>query len=441
MVYNQQGVGLQAVTIVAPATPAGRGGVGVVRISGAKTREIADKILKRKLSPRHASAGNFYANNSDEIIDFGIAILFIAPHSFTGEDVLELQCHGGPVIIDQLVALAVSHGARLARPGEFSERAFLNDKIDLVQAEGIAQLINANSIQASRAAQRTLRGEFSKEINSIVNKLTNLRVHIEALLDFPEEEINLLENKNIINNLEKNLKNIINNAEQGVKLADGCNIAIVGKPNSGKSSLLNKLAKHDAAIVTNIPGTTRDVLRQTVLLDGYTIQLADTAGIRDSDDVVELEGIKRAKQELKTADLVLLIKDINDTSLDIYIPEDKKIIYVYNKIDLINKKPEIKDNKVYLSAKTGDGLNLLQKLLQETLKNDINNENVFIAKRRHVTALENSLNHIVNAKNQLAAELMAEELKLAQNALGEITGVVTSDALLGKIFSEFCIGK
>ena len=448
-------------TIAAIATPPGKGGVGIVRISGPKSQEIARAMLAVKtLTPRYAHYGNFLETTATgtATIDQGIALFFPGPNSFTGEDVLELQGHGGPIILDCVLRTAISLGARMARPGEFSERAFLNNKIDLAQAEAIADLIDSASEQAARQALRSLEGAFSVEINELVEAITMLRIYVEAAIDFPEEEIDFISDgrvANELNSIKLHLESVFNSAKQGSILREGMTVVIAGKPNAGKSSLLNALAGRESAIVTAIAGTTRDVLRENILIDGMPLHVVDTAGLRDSDDPVEQEGIKRAWAEIAQADRVLLVIDSNSAlQEELSIPPEfdtfvkqKKLSLIYNKCDLTGQAPGIQDDtisRVYLSAKQNQGIDVLRAHLKSCVGYD-DGDTPFIARRRHIDALERGREHIFNGEQQLttynAGELLAEELRLAQNALAEITGEFSSDDLLGRIFSSFCIGK
>lgn len=440
-------------TIVAQATAPGRSGVGVIRVSGDKAQYIALHLLGQVPTPRKALLKNF-KNKQGETLDQGIALYFPKPNSFTGEDVLELQGHGGPVILDQLIQEIITNGARPANPGEFSQRAFLNNKIDLAQAEAIADLIDAGSQQAARSAIRSLSGEFSNKIQSLQAGLTQLRLFIEAAIDFPEEEIDFIKESQVQQDLQKllsTLQKIKKSAQQGALLQQGINVVIMGEPNVGKSSLLNALSGQDRAIVTDIAGTTRDTLHETIQIDGMPLHLIDTAGLRESSDVIEQEGMRRAKQALQTADVLLHIIDASQTEQqtnelisELSIPK----IIIRNKIDLSHDKAEMQkaNNKtiISLSAKTGQGIELLKKHLKE-LMGYHPGEDTFIARRRHLSALTQAEQLIQKGEQQLktqqSAELLAEDLRLAQQALGEITGEFTSDDLLGKIFSEFCIGK
>lgn len=441
-------------TIAAIATPAGRGGIGVIRISGPDVRDVAQKILTKKPAPRLATLTTFQ-NQQGEAVDQGIALFFPAPHSFTGEDVLELQGHGGPIILDALLQAILACGARLARPGEFSERAFLNQKIDLTQAEAIADLIDASSQQAARSALRSLQGAFSEKIQTLLSLLTGLRLQVEAEIDFPDEEIDATTEQTIHQHccdLIQAVDNVFTSAQQGAILREGMTVVIAGKPNAGKSSLLNCLVKRDAAIVTEIAGTTRDVLREFIQLDGMPLHIIDTAGLRESTDQVEQEGIRRARAELEKADLILWVEDaadpnpvIDEAILALHVP----VLRIRNKIDLVGQPPSLtkSDEQVVigLSAKHQQGMDLLENHLKAHQGFNASQEDVLIARRRHLSALTTTQAHLQQAAEALVAkrgmELVAEDLRLAQQALSEITGAFTSDDLLGEIFSTFCIGK
>lgn len=440
-------------TIAAVATPPGRGGVGIIRISGQRVPELASAILGSLPPPRTASHRLFKAADG-AALDDGIALYFPAPHSFTGENVLELQGHGGTVVLDMLLKRCVELGARLARPGEFSERAFLNGKLDLAQAEAIADLIDSGSEQAARSALRSLQGEFSTAVNTLLTGLIELRVYVEAALDFPDEEIDFLADNAVTRRLDSiklQLHSIFQKARQGSLLRDGMHLVIVGRPNAGKSSLLNALAGQETAIVTDIAGTTRDVLRERINLDGMPLHIVDTAGLRDSDDPVEKIGIERAWAEIAKADLILLLVD--DTRPD--EPENAAIlarlpphlprITVHNKVDLSGKPPGKQGQHLYIAAKHAQGIDELRAELKTCMGYQGEAEDTFIARRRHLQALEETQAAVERAEFQLrefnAGELMAEELRTAQEALGQITGKFSADDLLGEIFSSFCIGK
>jgi tRNA modification GTPase len=441
-------------TIAAIATPLGNGGVGIIRISGVLVTEIAAQLFKKNITPRIALFTSFLESDNS-IIDSGIALYFPAPASYTGEDVLELQAHGGSVVLNMLLRRVLSLGARLAKPGEFTERAFLNSKLDLAQAEAVADLIESSTEQSVRSAQRSMQGVFSDQINLLIIELTELRIYIEAAIDFVDEEIDFLTDgvvENQLIRLVQRLVEIQQTAKQGRLLRDGMTVVLAGKPNAGKSSLLNALAGHDAAIVTEIAGTTRDVLRERIQLDGMPLHVIDTAGLRESSNAIEQEGIRRAFEEIHKADKVLLLIDARDTEIQPlldFIPEGLDITTLYNKIDLINIPPEIKKSEpgtqIYLSVKTGAGMDLLIQHLKQSVGYNDATENIFIARTRHLEALRKSHELVQSALHQLqttqASELVAEDLRLAQQALAEITGEFTSDDLLGKIFSSFCIGK
>ncbi|VEG91586.1 tRNA uridine-5-carboxymethylaminomethyl(34) synthesis GTPase MnmE [Legionella spiritensis] len=442
-------------TIVAIATPPGRGGVGIVRLSGSESCAIALKLTKKtQLRPREAAYTLFFSEEG-ETIDQGLLLYFKAPHSFTGEDVVELQVHGSPIVLDRLVSLAVDFGARLARPGEFSERAFLNDKMDLTQAEAIADLIHASSMTAARLAVRSLQGDFSRKINELNEKLVYLRMYVEAAIDFPEEEIDFLADGKIARMLTEilaDLHAVRSQATQGAMMREGLHIVIAGRPNAGKSTLINALAKREVAIVTDIAGTTRDVMREYILLDDLPLHIVDTAGLRVSEDKVEMEGIKRAWQEVSRADCVLMVIDLHQqhdaTQLSQAIvdklPPGVPVIKVFNKIDALGMSPDQDDQAVYLSAKSGEGIDLLKKQIKDAVGFQ-SSEGQFLARRRHLAALDQAKELLLNGQHQLntarAGELLAEDLRLAHQSLCEITGEFTSDDLLGKIFSSFCIGK
>jgi tRNA modification GTPase len=443
-------------TIAAIATPPGKGGVCIVRVSGPQAGDIAVAITGKLPQPRYATFCHFRFNN--EIIDEGLALYFPGPCSFTGEDVLELHGHGGVVVSDMILQAVLKSGARMARPGEFSERAYLNDKLDLIQAEAVVDLIEAGSQQAARAAVRSLEGEFSAHIGELLSELTGLRVYVESALDFSDEEIEFLQSGDIANklyHLKKKIHQLTVSAERGCILSEGLQIVIAGKPNAGKSSLMNSLCGRDSAIVTDVPGTTRDVLREQVAIKGIPVHLHDTAGLREQAEPIEQEGIKRAKDHIAKADLVLWIHDDStDFKLDDvnYLPQDKLLI-ICNKIDLSGNQPgETKlgsFDALRVSVVSGQGLEQLEQYIVAHTMKGVPIENEFTARRRHLYALQETENYLDNAITRLSeqfatgggGELLAEELRLAQHSLGEITGVFTSDDLLGKIFSEFCIGK
>lgn len=444
-------------TIAALATPPGRGGVGIIRISGNKSEQVARAILGKLPAPRIAEYLPFYDENH-EIIDSGLALYFPNPHSFTGEDVLELHGHGGAVIMDMLLKEVLKQPVRVALPGEFSQRAFLNDKIDLAQAEAIADLIEAGSEQAARSATRSLQGVFSDWVHTTVEQLIALRIYVEAAIDFPEEEIDFLADERVTQELEylvTEIHQVIAIAHQGQLLREGMRVVLAGQPNTGKSSLLNALAGRESAIVTDIPGTTRDVLREEISIDGLPLHIIDTAGLRQSEDVVEQEGMRRAWKEIEQADCVLLMLDarhgFSDSEKQILeqLPDHLPVTYVHNKIDLSEHQPQMlnKDNRVeiWLSAKQSKGMELLRGHLKDVVGYQNTGEGSFMARRRHLDALEKALQHVKNGQQQLsdyrAGELLAEDLRQAQYVLNEITGEFSNDDLLGRIFSSFCIGK
>jgi tRNA modification GTPase len=439
-------------TIAAVATAQGRGGVGVVRISGHDIRTLAGGILGRLPKARHATYTNFLDDKGDTL-DQGIALYFPAPHSYTGEEVLELQGHGGPAVLLMLLQRCVELGARLAQPGEFTRRAYLNNKMDLAQAESVADLIDANSSAAARSALRSLSGEFSSAIRGLVDALINLRMLVEAMLNFPEEEVDsvdLQRRDTMLKDIRKQLQHTLDTAKQGSLLREGAHIVIAGQPNVGKSSLLNKLSGEEVALVSDIPGTTRDVIRQAIQLQGVPLYIIDTAGLRESQDVVENMGIARTHQTLHRADLILLVLDASQgvTILDRLIlealPKDIPRLLVFNKDDLMFDKPTPfgDDSEIYVSAKTGAGLDELRDMLLKAVGWRAQESGVFMARERHLRALQSAQNHLRLAHEVLSdAELYAEELRLAQRALSEITGEFTADDLLGEIFSRFCIGK
>lgn len=443
-------------TIAAVATPPGRGGVGIVRISGPRVPAIAAALLGECPPPRQARLARFLDADGSSL-DNGLALYFAAPRSFTGEAVLELQGHGGPVVLDRLLQRAVQLGARLARPGEFSERAFLNGKLDLVQAEAVADLIAASSVQGARSAMRSLEGAFSARIHALVEQLVELRMHVESAIDFPEEEIDFLADPAIAQRLDRLADAVTSlqaQAEQGALLRDGMTVVIAGQPNVGKSCLLNALAGRETAIVTELPGTTRDVLREQIQIDGMPVHVIDTAGLRDSNDVVEQEGMRRAWLEIERADRLLLVVDdrvgFTDAESRILarLPAGLACSVIRNKIDLSGAAPAQETGphgpELRLSALSGAGVEALRTHLR-ALVGYTGEEGTFMARRRHLEALSRAVQAIAEGRSSLArhaaGELLAEELRLAQRALGEITGEFTSDDLLGRIFASFCIGK
>ncbi|MBK9161385.1 MAG: tRNA uridine-5-carboxymethylaminomethyl(34) synthesis GTPase MnmE [Nitrosomonadales bacterium] len=441
--------------IAAIATAQGRGGVGIVRISGCDLKALSCGILGKLPAVRQATYSNFIDGNGD-ILDQGIALYFSAPHSYTGEDVLELQGHGGPAVLQLLIQRCLALGARLAQPGEFTRRAFLNGKLDLAQAESVADLINANTSEAVRSAARSLRGEFSAVIHGLVDELIHLRMLVEAMLDFPEEEIDSIdiEQRNAqLDHLQAKLQHTLETARQGSLLREGAYIVIAGQPNVGKSSLLNRLAGEDVALVSDVPGTTRDVIRQAIQIHGVPLHIMDTAGLRESRDVVESMGIERTHQTLRKADLILMLLDASqgvseyDKSILDCLPADIPRMLVFNKADLLNKETAQhlesgKPPSICVSAKTGEGLEELRGSLLKAIGWSDLESGVFMARTRHLQALLLAQIHLRQAQSVIAsAELFAEELRLAQRALNEITGEYTPDDLLGEIFSRFCVGK
>ncbi|MGB1311301.1 MAG: tRNA uridine-5-carboxymethylaminomethyl(34) synthesis GTPase MnmE, partial [Leucothrix sp.] len=431
-------------TIAAIATPAGRGGVGIIRLSGPKAPDIADVMLGNIPNANHAVHRQFLGKDG-RIIDDGIALYFPAPNSFTGENVLELQGHGGKIVMDMLLQACLQYGARLAKPGEFSERAFLNDKLDLAQAEAIADLIDSSSEQAARSALRSLQGDFSSAVNALLTQITELRMYVEAALDFPEEEIDFLADQRVLDrleNIQSQLADIFNKARQGSLLREGMQLVIVGKPNAGKSSLLNALAGQETAIVTEYAGTTRDVLRESINLDGMPLHIIDTAGLRESNDPVEQIGIERAWQAVEKADQILFLVDDTDPAdeeneaLIAKLPEHLPRLTVHNKIDKSGHAAGLHDDALYISAKQHIGIDALRDVLKQRMGYQADSEDLFIARRRHLQALEETQQAVDRANEQLtifnAGELMAEELRLAQDALGQITGKFTPDDLLGE---------
>ena len=449
-------------TIAAVATAQGRGGVGIVRISGPLASVAAKAITGRELKPRYAHYGPFFSDDQ-QVLDEGLALYFPGPNSFTGEDVLELQGHGGPIVLDMLLKRCLELGCRLARPGEFSERAFLNDKLDLAQAEAIADLIEASSAQAARNALRSLQGAFSQRVHNLTEQLIGLRIYVEAAIDFPEEEIDFLADGHVLSMLDKvrnELSTVLREAGQGALLRDGMTVVIAGRPNAGKSSLLNALAGREAAIVTEIAGTTRDILREHIHIDGMPLHVVDTAGLRDTDDHVEKIGVERALKAIGEADRVLLVVDATaPEALDPFAlwpeflearPDPAKVTLIRNKSDLSGEAIALETSDdghvtISLSAKSAEGLDLLRDHLKACMGYEQTSESSFSARRRHLEALRHASAALEHGRAQLtlagAGELLAEDLRQAQHSLGEITGAFSSDDLLGRIFSSFCIGK
>ncbi|MFI4889485.1 MAG: tRNA uridine-5-carboxymethylaminomethyl(34) synthesis GTPase MnmE [Steroidobacterales bacterium] len=452
-------------TIAAIASGSGKGAIGIIRLSGSGVCHVAREMLGRVPAARRAELADFRA--ADGIaLDAGLALFFPAPASFTGEDMLELHGHGGPVVLDEVLRRVLQLGARAARPGEFSERAFLNGKIDVVQAEAVADLIDACTGAAARAAVRSLQGVFSARVHELLQQLTELRAYVEAAIDFPDEDIDFPEDGALAERLARlfgAFDSLWAAARQGSLLREGLNVVIAGKPNAGKSSLMNLLAGTDVAIVTELPGTTRDVLRESVQLDGIPLHLIDTAGLREAPDRIEAEGIRRAEREMRHADRLLYLVDATTLEADALaggaskalslelaqLPPGIPVTVVFNKIDLLGLRSTIDTAaspvRMGLSAKTGDGIDMLRSHLKSVAGCAGGEEGALSARRRHLDALERARAHVTSAADALlkrrAAELFAEDLRLAQRVLGEITGEFTSDDLLGKIFASFCIGK
>jgi tRNA modification GTPase len=441
-------------TIAAIATAPGRGGIGVVRVSGKLAATIASGILGKLPQPRSATLRRFLDEKHDAL-DEGIALYFPSPHSYTGEDVLELQGHGGPAVLQMVLRRCLSLGARLAEPGEFSKRAFLNDKLDLAQAESVADLIDAASESAAKSALRSLQGEFSQRVHSLTDALIELRMLVEATLDFPEEEIDFLQRADAFGKLsaiQARLADVVNTARQGVLLRDGLQIVLIGQPNVGKSSLLNRLAGEEVAIVTAIPGTTRDTIRQSIEIEGIPLHIIDTAGLRVTQDEVEQMGIARTWAAIEKANLALLLIDASKgvvaSDLEILekMPINLPVLKVFNKIDLSGDAARQAEaggeTAIYLSAKSGQGMDLLHDHILRIAGWQPSGEGVFMARERHLRALSSADEHVtIASQSQGQLEFFAEELSLAQNALSSITGEFNADDLLGEIFSRFCIGK
>lgn len=438
-------------TIAAVATAQGRGGVGVVRISGSDSIAVANAVLGKLPAPRHATFGDFLDENGG-VIDQGIALYFPGPHSYTGEDVLELQGHGGTAILHLLLQRCLSLNVRLAEPGEFTRRAFLNDKIDLAQAESVADLIEATTTEAARSAMRSLHGEFSAIIHTLVDELITLRMLVEAMLDFPEEDIEVVDTTlrdQLLENIQIKLQQTLLSARQGSLLREGAHIALVGRPNVGKSSLLNRLSGEEVALVSDVPGTTRDVIRQAIQIRGVPLHIMDTAGLRSSEDEVENMGMARTHQTLQRADLILLLLDgtaglsVKDEEILASFPADIPHLLVYNKADLlVDKNLPLRADAISISAKTGTGIEELRERMLKLIGWQNQESGAFIARERHLNALNLAQAHLLQATLVLNhPELFAEELRLTQHELNSITGKFTADNLLGEIFSRFCIGK
>ncbi len=448
-------------TIAAIATPPGRGGIGIVRASGPDLAALTRAVLGVLPKPNHARL-HIFRDHGGQAIDQGLALFFAAPRSFTGEDVLELHAHGGPVVRDRLMERLTGLGARPARPGEFSERAFLNGKLDLAQAEAVADLIESGSVSAARAALRSLQGEFSQRVRTLTDAIILLRTQVEAAIDFPEEEIDFLVDAALIRNcdaIRRDVNALLAPAHQGWLLREGMTVVLAGRPNAGKSSLLNALAERDCAIVSPIPGTTRDVLREYINIDGMPVHIADTAGLRESGDEIENEGVRRARSAIEAADRVLLLVDDSRneeaTTLWGFLPPDLPHTVIRNKIDLTRRRPgyvnapdaagSVKNGtEIAISVKSGAGLDVLREHLKACMGFEIAGETTFSARRRHLDALNRAAHALDAARNQMQmhqGELVAEELRAAQRALDEITGAFSSEDLLGRIFASFCIGK
>lgn len=441
-------------TIAAVATGYGRAGIGVVRVSGPGSRQLAVALTGRVPPERQATLSEF-RDADGRVIDRGIAIFFPGPRSYTGEDVLELQGHGGVAVLRMLLRRCVELGARVAEPGEFTKRAFLNDKMDLAQAESVADLIDASSVDAVRSAQRSLAGEFSSRVNSVVAQLVEIRMLVEAVLDFPEEQVDLIDHLQVSSRLhmvEADIGALIESANQGHLLREGLRVVLTGAPNVGKSSLMNRLAEEEVAIVTEVPGTTRDVLQRELVVSGMPVHVIDTAGLRESEDPVERIGVARSLKQLEQADVVLEVRDVEGTHGDtsfqspVELRTDARKIIVINKIDINGETPRAVHqdgcDKVWLSAKTGSGVDLLRQALLTVSGRRVTDEVPFMARERHIVSLKHALAGVERAIREIQRlELCAEELRLAQQALGQITGEFSADDLLGEIFSRFCIGK
>lgn len=440
-------------TIAAIATAPGRGGVGVIRISGARLETMAEVLCGKKPPPRLATLASIRADDNS-IIDKGLLLFFPAPNSYTGEDVLEIHGHGGPVVLQMVLQQCLQAGARLAQPGEFTRRAYLNGKLDLAQAEAVADLIEAETTSAARSAARSLQGEFSRQIEELVSQLTQLRARIESSFDFPEEDIDdLIEGEVFerIERIENQLERVFERARQGRLLQNGLQVVFAGAPNVGKSSLLNCLAGDDLAIVSPVPGTTRDVVRGVLQIEGIPLHIIDTAGLHETEDVVEKIGIRRTWNEIAQADVVVFLTDVRkgwgaeEKEILDKLPKDRARITLYNKIDLTGQRAESREKtggtEIFLSAKTGDGVSLLREALLK-IAGWHPAEDVFIARERHLQALAKAHQYVRAARtHRVQLELLAEDLRRAQQALSEVTGAYTADDLLGEIFGQFCIGK
>lgn len=438
--------------IAAIATPPGRGAIGVVRVSGPHLDSMLRALVDIAVSPRSATLAKFRAADGG-VIDQGLVLFFPSPNSYTGEDMIELQGHGGPIVLQLLLKRCIQFGARIAEPGEFTKRAFLNDKLDLAQAEGVADLIDASTAEAARCAVRSLNGDFSNNINSLVRRLTALRMLVEATLDFPDEDVEFLDQADAqgkLAELQQQLAAILVASRQGSLLREGMSVVIAGEPNVGKSSLMNCLVGEDLAIVTDIPGTTRDTIRQTIAVHGVPLHIIDTAGLREPRDLVEEIGISKTWEQISKADLVLWVSDatrprtrVANPAIAVRLPADIRQLTVVNKIDLCGTKPAAQAiDEIALSAKTGDGVELLRDAMLKTVGWGGSGEGLFMARERHLQALSKAQAHLTQATANIAIlEFFAEELRLAQSALREITGEFTADDLLGRIFSSFCIGK
>ena len=444
-------------TIAAISTAQGQGGIGIVRLSGNDALKIAKKICSGKITPRHVGFHNFQ-DESQETLDQGIVLYFSNPHSFTGEDVIEFQGHGGQAVLESILSLCIKYGAKLAEPGEFTKRAYLNNKIDLTQAESVIDVINATTLQAVKSASYSLTGKFSSKINSLLEKIISLRVYVEACIDFPEEEIDFLEQGNVIeklHNIIAEIDAILDVAKQSELLKNGINLVLIGQPNVGKSTLLNALAGTEKAIVTKIPGTTRDLITSQISIKGIPINVIDTAGLRETEDEVEQLGINKTWEAIQTAHVAVLLVDITKGSGDYEefilnkLPKGIKKLRLFNKIDLLTREASVENNNneiiIYLSAKLENGIDLLKNTLIERVSDNFHQDSeqsVILARSRHIYALNNVRQSVTKALiNKESSELLAEELTQAQHELSAITGEFTNDDLLGKIFSSFCIGK